>query len=246
MFIRRINGRSMFPTLRHGQLVIGWHRRPRAGDVVLARQSGREVVKRVEAIKDQAVYLVGDNRTESHDSRHYGHVRFQDIIGSIMITLPTSSNPPKLVKPYGAWVGRAAAALLAAMALTHLFRIDTLIPIVDEALPGGAGWATVITVLIILSEVFAIPFLLRMKLSLLAQFVSATLAVLAPFLWLLVGIWAYGLGVSTGELGEFVATPSTDALMILNLVWLALNYYALWLLGYNKLPLKKLVAKSKK
>ena len=242
-FIRRVNGNSMVPALYSGQLVIGWRRGVREGDVILARQMGREVVKRVERVKKDKIYLVGDNRTESHDSRHYGPVAFQDIIGSIMIRLPHASNPPKLEKSYGAWLGRAAAAVLVVMALVHLFRIDTLIPLLDEVLPGGAGWATFVALLVVLSEIFAVPFALRMKLSLLAQFISATLIILAPFLWFLIDIWAYGTDASTGMLGQFVKTPSTDVVIALTLVWLGFNYYALWALGYNKLPLKKLLKK---
>ena len=240
LFIRRINGGSMMPVLRPGQIVIGWRKRPVAGDIVLARQMGREVVKRIETVKKDSVYLVGDNRTESHDSRHYGPVAFRDIIGSIMIRLPHASNPPKLEKPYGAWLGRIAAALLVVMALIHLFRIDTLIPLLNEVLPGGA---TFVALLVVLTEIFAVPFALRMKLSLLAQFVSATFIILAPFLWLLIGIWAYGLDISTGLLGQFVKTPSVDVTIALTLAWLGFNYYALWALGYNKLPLKKLLKK---
>jgi len=233
----------MLPTLQSGQIVLGWRKKLAGGDIVLARQSGREVIKRVESIKDDKVYLIGDNRMESHDSRHYGPVEFQDIIGSIMIKLPLASNPPKLVKPYGAWVGRAAAAVLVLMALIHLFRIDTLIPILDKALPGGAGWATFMVVVIVLAEVFAVPFALRMKLSLLAHFKSGALMVFAPLLWLLIAIWVYGTGASTGQFGQFIETPSTNMLVVLNLLWLGLNYYALWLLGYNNLPLAKLLKK---
>lgn len=243
MFIRRVAGQSMSPALKSGQIVIGWRTLPRVGGIVLAHQAGREVIKRIESVKNNEYYLVGDNRAESQDSRHYGSVTFHDIIGSIMIQLPHAVDPPKLVKPYGAWAGRVAAAILALMALIHLFRIDTLIPIIDAAIPGGGGWATLVTVIIIISEVFAAPFALRMKLSLLAQFKSATLMVLAPFLWFLMGIWAYGTGLSTGLFGQFIETPSNIVFMLVILVWLAFNYWALWLLGYNHLPLKKLLKK---
>lgn len=233
----------MAPTFIPGQIVIGWHRPLRNGDVVLAHQASREVVKRVKSIDNDKVYLVGDNSDESHDSRHYGPVAFSDIIGSIMIKLPKAINPPKLVKPYGVWFGRAAAAVLVVMALVHLFRIDTLIPILDNVLPGGSGWATFATILIVLSEVFAVPFVLRMKLSLLAHVKSGALVVFAPLWWLLISIWAFGVGVSTGQLGQFVDTPSTVALVTLNVLWLGFNYATLWLLGYNNLSLKGLLKK---
>lgn len=233
----------MAPTLQSGQVVAGWRRRFAVGDIVLARQANREVVKRVKSIKDGRVYLVGDNSEDSQDSRHYGPVEFRDIIGSIMIKLPFASDPPKLVKPYGIWFGRAAAVVLVLMALVHLFRIDTLIPILDAALPGGTGWATFASILIVLSEVFAVPFALRMKLSLLAQVKSGALVVLAPLLWLLVTIWSFGAEVSTGQLGQFVSLRSDMNLIVVNFLWLSFNYYTLWLLGYNSLSLKKLLKK---
>lgn len=243
MFLRRVTGKSMIPTLLPGQLVIGWHRKLRKSDIVLARQAGREVVKRIKVVEDGKAYLVGDNVSESRDSRHYGPVEFQDIIGSIMIKLPHAIDPPKLVKPYGVWFGRAAAAVLVLMALIHLFRIDTFIPILDEVLPGESGWAAFAAIFIVLVEVFAVPFALRMKLSPLAHLKSGAFIVLAPLTWLLIDVWAFDTSMSTGQLGQFVATPSTISLMTLNAFWLGFSYYTLWVLGYNKLPVKQLLKK---
>lgn len=243
MFLRRIRGQSMSPTLQPGQIVLGWGKKPSVGDTVLAEQAGREVVKRIKSISNGRIYLVGDNTVESRDSRHYGPVEFQDIIGSIMINLPHAINPPKLVKPSGIWFGRAAAAVLILMALIHLFRIDTLIPILDQVLPGGSGWASFAAVFVVLVEVFAVPFALRMKLSPLAHLKSGAFIVLAPLAWLVIGVWAFDTGVSTGQLGQFVATPSNIGLMTLNVFWLSFNYYALWVLGYNRLSIKQLLKK---
>lgn len=230
----------MEPALSPGQIIGGWERRIRVGDIVVAKQAGREIVKRVTSIDGTKVYLVGDNSQHSTDSRHYGPVAFSDIIGSMMIKLPKAVDPPKLVKPYGVWFGRSAAAVLALMAVVHLFRIDTLIPILDGALPGGSTAAAWIAVLIVLSEVFAIPFALRMKLSPLAQLKSGALIVFTPFWWLLISVWSYSEPVSIGQFGEFVATPSGAGLVVCNVTWVAFSYVTLWLLGYNSFKLNKL------
>lgn len=230
----------MVPALSPGQIIVGWKRQVRVGDIVVARRADQEVVKRVMSIDGNKAYLVGDNSQHSTDSRHYGPVAFSDIIGSMMIKLPKAAPPPKLVKPYGVWFGRGAAAVLALMAVVHLFRIDTFIPILDGALPGGSTAATWIAVLIVLSEVFAIPFALRMKLSPLAQLKSGALIVFAPFWWLLISVWSYSEPVSIGQLGEFVATPSGAGLVICNVAWVAFSYVTLWLLGYNSFKLDKL------
>jgi hypothetical protein len=233
----------MQPTINSGDVVVVLRRQPRAGEVALASVRGREVIKRVKRLDAGKYYLVGDNPDESTDSRHYGNVAKSDILGTIMIVFPKSTNPPKLVKPYGLWLGRVAAAMLTIVALVQLFRIDTFLPILNENLPGGDVAASFIGVFIILSEVFAIPFALRMKLSPLARLKSGALLALAPLWWLLITIWTFGLTDNTGQLGEFVSVPANGVVLFLNLLWVAFSYYALYTLGYNHLKLRDLLRK---
>ena len=66
--VRRVVGRSMYPTLKPGRIVVfrrTW--RISAGDIVLAHDGSREVVKRVHAIQNDKVDLRGDNTSESHN-----------------------------------------------------------------------------------------------------------------------------------------------------------------------------------
>lgn len=148
---------------------------------------------------------------------------------------PKAVKPPKLVKSYGLVLGYVAAAILALFAIIHLFRIDTLVPIINNALPGSAGVAGTFVVVIVLAEVFALPFLLRVKLSPLAHISSGFLAVLAPLMWTLLAIWSFTGDFSIGQLGEFIHVPSTWYVVALNFVWLGFNFFTLWALGYNNL-----------
>ena len=156
---------------------------------------------------------------------------------------PKAVKPPKLVKPYGPLLGYAAAAILALFAIIHLFRIDTLVPIIDDVLPGDTGAAATFVVAIVLAEVFALPFLLRMKLSPLAHICSGFLVILAPLMWTLLAMWSYNAGISTGQLGEFVHLPSTWLLVVANFMWLGYNFYTLWTLGYNNLKIAHIFGK---
>jgi nickel-type superoxide dismutase maturation protease len=245
--IRRVVGRSMMPTLSPGDTVLTRKRHPKLDDIVIARHDGREVIKRVTRIEADRYYLIGDNSEDSTDSRHYGFINKSDILGTIMIVLPKSVSPPKLVLPYGLWLGRVAAISFALMALVHLFRIDTFIPIIDTIVPGGNGMAIFISLVMILSEIFAIPFALRMKLSPLAHLMSGALVVFAPLWWLLLTIWALGTDLSTGQLGEFVSVPANTWAITVNIVWVVLGYVTLYALGYNRLSLTKaLEIRSKK
>ena len=78
-----VNGPSMVPALRHGDMVIAWRGwggrlRVRPGDVVLGRFASRPdlvVVKRAVRPVDGGWWLVGDNPYGSDDSARYGPAR---------------------------------------------------------------------------------------------------------------------------------------------------------------------------
>jgi hypothetical protein len=227
----------MAPTLRQDDIVVMSRRKPRAGQIAIAHKDGLEIIKRVTEVKGSRFYLTGDNAEESTDSRHYGYITKKDILGTIMIVLPRAIDPPKAKKTYGVLLGRLTALILV-MTLAHLYRIDTFIPLLDDALPSGPAFATASALIIILTELFAIPFALRMKLSPLANLVSGALIVFAPLWWVAVDVLTVGLMVNSAQLGQFLAVPSTYFTMLLNLLWLGLSYLTLYSLGYNNLSLR--------
>lgn len=243
MILRRVVGASMAPTLGEGSLVIARKRLPRLGEIAIARIKNMEIIKRVVRIEGNSFYLVGDNSLESTDSRHFGKIAKTDIIGTIMIVLPSPVNPPKPEMEYGPWLGRFAALILITLALVQLYRIDTFVPILDVILPGGHIVVSIVGVFIIMTEIFAVPFALRMKLSPLAHIVSGALLAHAPLWWLLITMWSTELHASTGQLGEFVALPGSAALISVNSAWLIYSYFTLYSLGYNKLSMRRVLRK---
>lgn len=99
-----IHGNSMYPALRNRSIVLFWQWRytPQVGDIVMLGSDtdfGSRIVKRIAAINGQYVYidemyfyvpkgyvfLIGDNRDESRDSRHYGPVREEAIVGRVFL-----------------------------------------------------------------------------------------------------------------------------------------------------------------
>lgn len=231
MLVRRVVGRSMLPGLTEGTVVVGAKREPHIGDIVVARIKGREVIKRVKTIEGSGVFLVGDNAGQSTDSRDYGLIKKSDILAVIMVTFPIASNAPKPRVSAGLWLGLIAAALMILFVLLHLYRIDTFIPELNYSLPGRYDLAANIGLAIILIEIFALPSLLRMKLSPLARLSSSLCVLLAPLIWLIIAIINVGEGVSTAQLGAFYSLPSSYTLVIANVIWLGFNAYTLWALG---------------
>lgn len=86
--IRRISGNSMDPRLLSGSLVLAFNKKPKIGDVVIARVDDRDVVKRVDQIDERRVFLLGDNAAASTDSRSYGFISVSAIVAVVVIKLP--------------------------------------------------------------------------------------------------------------------------------------------------------------
>jgi phage repressor protein C with HTH and peptisase S24 domain len=92
-----VNGPSMVPTLRHGDVVIAWHgRRIRPGDVVLARFASmpdRLVVKRVVHQVGDGWWLASDNSFAGGDSESHG---VAEVLARVVLRV--RPGPPRRVR----------------------------------------------------------------------------------------------------------------------------------------------------
>ncbi|HVF21386.1 MAG TPA: S26 family signal peptidase [Mycobacteriales bacterium] len=79
-----VSGVSMLPVLAPGDhLLVQWGRQPRPGRIVVVRRGGRLDVKRAIRVTDEAWWVEGDNGAASTDSREYGAVPVDDILGVV-------------------------------------------------------------------------------------------------------------------------------------------------------------------
>jgi len=86
--IFRVEGDSMLPILKNGDLVlINLDTEPRIGDIVLAAHPFKKSVKIIKRINEitteNRYFLVGDNQGESTDSRIFGTIAKNDILGKV-------------------------------------------------------------------------------------------------------------------------------------------------------------------
>lgn len=87
-----MRGPSMAPTLRHGETLLVWLRRPRRlrlGAVVVVDLPGAGLaVKRVLGVRpDGAVWIEGDNPFGSTDSRQFGALPAAAVRGRALVRL---------------------------------------------------------------------------------------------------------------------------------------------------------------
>lgn len=130
---------------------------------------------------------------------------------------PTVASKPRT--PESAKIAILYAAILTIMAVAQLFSFeDFLVYMHSLALPLPSELAYLVAPLLIVCEVFALPFLLRMSLSPAFRFLSMVLSWLAAGIWIYLTIWivASAAPVSTiGFLGTVVdLTPGYWAIFI--------------------------------
>lgn len=98
-----VSGLSMFPTLKEGQEIVSFNwaylgRKPKVGDIIVIKYQGQEMVKRVSQLKGEQVLVEGDNKNQSTDSRHFGPVKMDQVVGKVIyqsdqIPCPNCDSP---------------------------------------------------------------------------------------------------------------------------------------------------------
>lgn len=62
----------------------GWFKAVRPRDVVIIAHDGMEKIKRIERVRPQEVYVLGDNAEQSTDSRDFGWLPDKSIRAKIL------------------------------------------------------------------------------------------------------------------------------------------------------------------
>jgi nickel-type superoxide dismutase maturation protease len=92
----RVSGSSMLPELQPGEEILfnpqAYRQKPpNVGDIVVARHPYQEkqIIKRVALVlEDGSCFLTGDNAQASTDSRSYGFIPLNKILGKVTSKFP--------------------------------------------------------------------------------------------------------------------------------------------------------------
>lgn len=87
LLVFTIVGKSMEPTFSHNEKVLAWKFSIyRKNDVAIIKdpRNGRILLKRIVDIKNNELFVEGDNKKGSTDSRHFGWIPQKNIIAKVM------------------------------------------------------------------------------------------------------------------------------------------------------------------
>ena len=83
-----VSGLSMIPTLAPGERLLFRLDGPIVlGDIVVFKRANQFDVKRVLRIEATGIFVQGDNDLVSTDSRNYGLIPFDDVLGTVTYRL---------------------------------------------------------------------------------------------------------------------------------------------------------------
>ncbi|MCF8554517.1 MAG: S26 family signal peptidase [Candidatus Nanopelagicales bacterium] len=83
-----VSGLSMIPTLAPGERLLVRNDGPIVlGDIVVFERESQFDVKRVLHIEAEGIFVQGDNDLVSTDSRTYGFIPFDDVVGTVTFRL---------------------------------------------------------------------------------------------------------------------------------------------------------------
>lgn len=82
----------MLPTLNAGSTVLVYKyffSKPKTGDIVAVRdpRDGKTIIKRIIKIENNRYFVKGDNKKASTDSRNFGLIDKDNIIGKVVFVL---------------------------------------------------------------------------------------------------------------------------------------------------------------
>jgi len=149
---------------------------------------------------------------------------------------------------WGSYLAIVYAALLVILSVAQLFSFETFSSVIlSYWLPVSQPATHLIAALIVTVEVFSIPFLLRMKLSVAMRWFSMFLGWLAAAWWLFISLWMLlttNAITNSGVLGTAIPLKPGWWLLILSGLMVALAIKAAW--GLWPARHGKLSAKLKK
>jgi len=141
----------------------------------------------------------------------------------------TSTTAPEAKTRNSMVIGLMLAVFFILMLVAQLFTYEDFPAVLSGMwLPGGSKAATILAAVIVIVELFSLPFFLRMRVSLLMRFVSMIMGWLVVSMWLFITIWQNTTVNAIGNAGVLGATVRVPTGWWTTLIFIALGTLVAW------------------
>jgi len=126
-------------------------------------------------------------------------------------------------------IGYSLGVATTGLAVAQMVSFEEFVEALQAYSLTSYGWTVALALLLIGLEVFAVPFLLRVRLHKIMWALSAVCVLLLPLLWTLLTVLAMMLHhtvTNAGYAGGFVDVPIGGFVLVLDMLWLAVTW--LW------------------
>jgi hypothetical protein len=141
-------------------------------------------------------------------------------------------SPTSPVSPAVFLICWGLVVVFAAMAALQLVTYEKFVPIIQNyQLFNSPAGGKVFAAIVVVAEVMALPFLLRMKLSRLFRMASAGFLVLASLSWVVLGLksaFSDAPIIGTGIIGGFLASTNPTIVLPYAIILCVATMTALW------------------
>lgn len=62
----------------------------KVGEIIVFKKRGKFLIKRIQKVKGHEYFVIGDNPEKSKDSRHFGWISKENVIGKVIYQYHTS------------------------------------------------------------------------------------------------------------------------------------------------------------
>ncbi|MDP2585569.1 MAG: nickel-type superoxide dismutase maturation protease [Candidatus Levybacteria bacterium] len=91
LFKFKVEGNSMIPAFKAGDTILVnrlayFLSKPKVGNAVVLKR-GKFIIKRIAKVEGNKIFVIGDNKKESTDSRNFGWINKKDIVGKVIFKI---------------------------------------------------------------------------------------------------------------------------------------------------------------
>jgi hypothetical protein len=141
-----------------------------------------------------------------------------------MIKFAVATEPRSVKGKWPLVVGYGLALWTIVIAVAQMVSFEEFVSALQEYQAVDRTWSITLAVVVLALEVFSVPYLLRLRLSPAARFISAVFVLVLPFVWTVLTLTGLGRGIeNAGYFGGFMRFSVNEWVLVFDALWMVVS-----------------------